>query len=119
VHHVVEANVVAASIVLAAVGASDPEYDWRWLVPDAAWMRRLGYRRLPAAGAIRLLDALCVHVAAVVRNVPGAMERPVRLRGTAGVARRTVGDVLADECAHAGLHLADIRSTRAGRRASR
>ena len=119
VHHLAEANVVAASIVLAALGTAEPEYDWRWLVPDAAWMRRLGYRRLPPAAAIRLLDALCGHVAAVVHNVPRAMERPVRLRGSAGVRRRTVEEVFAGECAHADLHIADIRNTRAFHRASR
>jgi hypothetical protein len=115
-HHLAEANLVAASIVLAALGASDPEYDWTWLVPDAAWMRRAGYGRLPASGASRLLDALRLHVAAVVRNVPRAMERSVRLRGSAGVVRRTVEEVLAAECAHADLHIADIRKARAAAR---
>ncbi len=110
VHHVVEANLVAASIVLAAVGSPGAEYDWSWLVPDDAWMKRLGYGRLPVDAALRLLDALCVHLSAVLRGSPDAMRRVVRLRGSAAVERRTVGQVLRDECDHAEQHLEDIRA---------
>jgi hypothetical protein len=43
VHHLVEANVVAGSIVIAALGKSGCTYDWSWLNPDRSWMERMGY----------------------------------------------------------------------------
>ena len=113
-HHLVEANLVAASIVLAAVGSPDGEgeYDWAWLVPDEAWMRRLGYRRLPVEPALALLDALCIHLAAVLGGSPEALRRSVALRGSTGVERRTVEEILRAECEHAEQHLRDIRAVR-------
>ena len=109
VHHIVEANVVAASIVLAALGKPDGVYDWSWLVPDRAWMARLGYGRLPIGPALRLLDALGAHLAAVVQGRRG-LSRPVRLRGSrVRPTRTTVERVLRDECDHADQHLRDVR----------
>jgi hypothetical protein len=115
VHHLVEANLVAASIVLAAVGSPGSEYDWSWLVPDESWMKRLGYARLPVEPAIRLLDALCAHLSSVLRGSPGSLRRVVRLRGTSGIERSTVERVLADEWEHAEQHLRDIRAALAAR----
>jgi len=110
VHHLVEANLVAASIVLAAVGSPGSEYDWSWLVPDESWMARLGYARLPVEPALRLLDALSEQLSRVLRGSPGSLRRVVRLRGTSGIERSTVERVLADECDHAEQHLRDIRA---------
>lgn len=118
VHHLVEANLVASSIVLAAVGNPGCDYDWSWLMPDAGWTKRLGYRRLPVDPAIRLLEALSAHVAGILRGAPGGMRRHVRLRGSKSVRRRTVERLLREECDHADLHLRDLRAAvrRIGRR---
>ncbi|HKB71174.1 MAG TPA: hypothetical protein VKH46_10055 [Thermoanaerobaculia bacterium] len=113
VHHLVEANLVASSIVLAALGNPGCDYDWSWLVPDAGWTKRLGYRRLPVDPAIRLLEALCAHVGGVLRGAPGGMRRLVRLRGSESVSRKTVEGVLREECDHAELHLRDLRAAAA------
>jgi hypothetical protein len=80
------------------------------MVPDDAWMKRLGYRRLPVDPALRLLEALAVHLSALLRGSPGAMRRTVRLRGSAAVERRTVEELLREECEHADQHLGDIRA---------
>jgi len=115
VHHLVEANLVAASIVLAAVGSPGSEYDWSWLVPDGPWMKRLGYARLPVEPALRLLDALGAHLSALLRGSPGSLRRSVRLRATSTVERRTVEQVLAEECEHSDRHLRDIQASLAAR----
>lgn len=115
VHHLVEANLFAASIVLAAVGSPGSEYDWSWLVPDDGWMKRLGYGRLPVEPALRLLDALCAHLPPVLRGSPGSLRRVVRLRGASAVERRTVEQVLREECEHADQHLGDIHAALAAR----
>lgn len=110
VHHLVESNLVTATIVLAAVGSPGCRYDWAWLVPDAAWVRRLGYGRLGVERALRLLDALVPHVASLARRNPRAH---VRLTGTSGATRRrAVRELLEEECAHARHHVAEIRDIR-------
>jgi hypothetical protein len=113
-HHLVEANLVASNIVLAALGKPGCTYDWSWVTPDTSWMRRLGYDRAPIEPALQLLEALCSHVAGVLRAARGGMRRHVRLRDAPGgrLRRRTVAQVLADESEHVEHHLRDVAATR-------
>jgi hypothetical protein len=113
-HHLVEANLVASNIVLAALGRPGCKYDWSWLIPDKKWMRRLGYDRVPLEPALKLLESLCAHVVRLARCTPGSMRQQVRLVGSSGrrPSRRTLGQVLEEECEHAQHHLRDIASTR-------
>jgi hypothetical protein len=119
-HHLVEANLVASTIVIAALGKPDCKYDWSWLFPDKTWMKRLGYDRAPLGPAIRLLEALCAHVVGITRSASGSMGRSVRLIGTPGGrgARRTVRRVLEEECEHARHHLRDIAKAKVSLRPS-
>ncbi len=119
VHHLVEANLVAATIVLAAMGSARSIYDWSWLLPDPAWMRRSGYRRLDPAPALRALKAVGRHVAALLAGTPGSLKRKVRLRDAPGARLRTVTveQILGDEVEHAKHHLRDVRAIRKARRA--
>ena len=116
-HHLVEANLVASNIILAALGRPGTTYDWSWVIPDRKWMNRLGYDRAPLAPALALLEALCAHVAGLARGVPGGMKRSVRLLDSPGARthRKTVRQVLDDECKHARHHLRDIADTRNAR----
>jgi len=41
VHHLVEANLVASNIVVAALAQSGCTYDWSWMMPNASWMNRV------------------------------------------------------------------------------
>jgi len=117
VHHLVEANLVAASIIVAALGSPGSRYDWSWLYPDEKWMKRLRYDTAPLKPAIGLLDALCVHIAGLVTNTRGGMSRHARLVGTSGRAhRRTVRQILAEECEHARHHLRDIGTVKSAPR---
>lgn len=126
VHHLVEANLVASTIVLAALGSSGCEFDWSWMMPDERWRKALPYDRSPVEPAVALLESLGAHVGGLVRALPGAMHRHVRLVGTPGGRRRrrSVVQLLGDECAHVRRHLQDIadaketqRRARAGARA--
>src|SRR5262245_33281387 len=47
VHHIVESNMVASNIVLAALARKDVAYDWSWVIPNLAWAQRMGYRHVP------------------------------------------------------------------------
>jgi hypothetical protein len=107
VHHVVEANVVAASIVVAAMGSPGCTYDWSWMLPFGAWMDRMDYRRKPIEPALALLEALNAYVAAQIEPLAGALAREVQLKDSADAALRrvTVAEVLIQEADHARDHL--------------
>jgi hypothetical protein len=113
VHHLVEANLVASTIVIAALGSPGCTFDWSWLMPDEAWIRRLGYAKTPIGPALNLLEALCPHVVRLVRTSGGGLRSRVALRDSPGAKLRpqTVEQVLAEECEHAAQHLRDIRET--------
>ena len=75
IHHVVEANLVASSIVIAAVGKSGCTYDWSWLNPDRLWMERMGYTRAAVTPAIDALTALGRYVGSLLRATPNALSQ--------------------------------------------
>ena len=107
VHHVAEANVVAASIVIAALGSPGCTYDWSWMQPFGRWMDRLDYRSKPIEPSLRLLHALNDYVAAQLRPLKDGLDRAVLLRDAPDQEphRATVADVLRQEIAHLDEHL--------------
>lgn len=109
VHHVVEANVVAASIVVAALGSPGCTYDWSWMTPFGPWMDRMRYDRKPIGPALKLLEALNEYVAAQIEPLPDALERKIQLRDEPGGKLRevTVAQVLLAEVDHAREELGD------------
>ena len=113
-HHLVEANLVAATIVIASAGKPGGTYDWSWLFPDGRWMKRLGYDHLPLDPALDLFESLARHVAALARGTPALFRSSVRLRDRpAGRTRRSsIERVLSEECDHARHHLSDIAATK-------
>jgi hypothetical protein len=122
VHHLVEANLVASNIVLAALATNGKiRYDWSWVWPSAAWMQRVGYTTAAIRPALALLRALGRHFAALLRGGEDALARSVRLLDAPGAVpyRRTVRRVLAEEVQHANKHLRDIAKARAAHRAGR
>src|SRR5688572_19136236 len=66
VHHLAEANIVAAGMIIAALGASGSTYDWSWLWPDPAWAKRLGYDKAPVGPALEALKGLIGHISNLV-----------------------------------------------------
>ena len=110
VHHLVEANLVASNIVLAALGKSGCTYDWSWLTPGGSWMERLGYNSAPIGPAVDLLEALCRHVTALLTVVADGMERSVKLLDAPGADTRTttVEEILLQESKHAKDHLGEV-----------
>jgi hypothetical protein len=107
VHHVVEANVVAAGIVTAGLGSPGCTFDWSWMLPFGPWLERMRYRDKPLEPAVRLLEALNEYVAAQLEPLHDGLERELFLVDQQGAAprRTTVGEVLLQEAAHARVHL--------------
>lgn len=116
-HHLVEANLVASTIVIAGLARSGCLYDWSWVTPDAAWMRRVGYTKAPIAPALEALRALGAHVAGLIGGTPGGLRRRIRLLDEKGAKprARTVGQVLAEEVEHAAGHLGEVAEIREAR----
>jgi hypothetical protein len=107
VHHLAEANVVAASIVIAALGSPGCTYDWSWMMPFGAWLERLDYAHKPVEPARRLLEVLNAYVDAQVASLSDGLGRHVFLRDApdAELRRATVAEVLWQEIDHAREHL--------------
>ena len=108
VHHVVEANVVAASIVIAALGSPGCVYDWSWMMPFGPWMDRMRYDRKPLTPAVQMLEALNAYVVAQIEPLADGLTRTVRLRDEPGAEPRpvTIAEVLLQEAKHAREELA-------------
>jgi hypothetical protein len=117
VHHIVEANLVAATIVIAALADNRCVYDWSWVNPDADWMRNLRYDRAPIAPALELLKVLGRHIATLVDAAPGGRARQALLLDAPGEKPYsvTIENVLLQESEHARQHLADVMHIRATR----
>lgn len=120
VHHLVEANLVASNIIVAALAQSGCTYDWSWVNPDAAWMRRVGYDNAPIRPALEALRALCRHISGLVRAEPEMLRREVRLLDAPGAElyTKTVEEILRQEVEHAREHLRVVLETRAAHGAS-
>ena len=111
VHHVAEANIVAASMIIAAIGKDGATYDWSWLYPNLDWIKRMGYAKAPIKPAIRMLDCMNEHIANLVRVNPKVLKRKVTLFDTPGSDTRTmtVEEIMQHEASHAIDHLKEVK----------
>ena len=121
VHHLVEANLVASNIIIAALANSGSTYDWTWVNPGGSWMSRLGYSRAPIGPALSTLESLTRHFAAIFSVVDDGLQRTVELYDSPGAPHytKTVGQLLLDEVNHAGEHLGALPQRRVRRRVRR
>jgi hypothetical protein len=110
VNHLVEANIVACSMMIAALGASGSTYDWSWLYPNSAWIERMGYGKAPVEPALAALKGLCRHFANLINARPDALRCEVRLFDSPGAETYTlsVAAILQQELDHAAEHLGDL-----------
>lgn len=115
VHHLVEANMVASTMIIAALANNGGEFDWTWVNPSESWMKRVGYDKADVRPAVRVLATMCDYIGGIVATQPEMLERYVRLNDSPGATRynATVEKILKNEREHANQHLADIRTTRA------
>jgi uncharacterized damage-inducible protein DinB len=110
VHHLAEANIVAASMIIAAIGKDGAPYDWTWLYPNYDWVKRLGYPKAPIKSAIKMLDCMNEHIANLVRVNPKVLKRKVTLRDTPEGEQytMTVEQIMNHEVEHAIGHLKEV-----------
>lgn len=108
VHHVIEANLIAGNMIIAAMAEDGQEFDWTWVNPNKSWMRRLGYDTASVEPAIAMLRALTRHIAELIAQKPAAMKRTVSLNDAPGAPRylRTIEEIIREQIEHAESHLA-------------
>ena len=111
VHHVAEANIVAASMIIAAIGKDGATYDWSWLYPNLDWVKRMGYAKASIEPAIAMLRALNEHIANLVKANPKVLTRKVTLFDTPGgeTYTMTVEEIMRHEVSHADEHLGELK----------
>lgn len=110
IHHIAEANIVAASMIIAAIGKDGTTYDWSWLYPNLEWVERMGYAKAPTEPAVALVRALNQHIANLVKANPKVLKRNVTLFDTPGGERytMTVEEIMRHEVSHADEHLGEL-----------
>ena len=110
VHHITEANIVSASMIIAAIGKDGATYDWSWLYPNSDWIDRMGYAKAPIKPAVETLRALNQHIANLVAANPKVLKWKVTLFDTPGAKTytMTVGDIMRHEAEHADEHLSEL-----------
>lgn len=113
VHHIAEANIVAASMIIAAIGKDGATYDWSWLYPNLDWVKRMGYAKAPIKPAIAMLRALNEHIANLVKANPKVLKRKVTLFDTPGgeTYTMTVEEIMQHEVSHADEHLGELMTS--------
>lgn len=114
VHHLVEANLVAYTIVIAALGKSGCTYDYSWLNPDREWMVRLGYDKAPVGPALQVLRTLIEHLSGLLPATSPDVQREVKLLDAPGAQPRptTIQELLQHETEHVKEHLRNVRQAR-------
>lgn len=110
IHHLAEANVVAASMIIAAAGKDGATYDWSWLYPNREWVDRMKYADLPIEPAIRLVEALNQQIANLVEANPKVLEHTVTVFDSPGADKYqlTIAAIMKLEVDHAREHLGDL-----------
>jgi hypothetical protein len=110
IHHIAEANAVAAGIVTAALGSPGCVFDWSWMLPFGPWMERMRYDAKPVEPALRLIGALNDWVVAQIEPLEDGLQRTVRLRDAPDQEPRevTVAAVLRQEAEHARHHVEEL-----------
>lgn len=116
VHHLVEANIVAASMMIAALGAEKATYDWSWLWPGRDWCDRMKYNEVPLDGSVTTLTGLIQHIANMIRVRDDAASRKVSVHDTPGATPyfMTVAQIIDHEGKHADEHLGEVMNALEG-----
>jgi len=112
VHHLVEANIVAASMIIAALGSEKATYDWSWLWPGRDWCDRMRYDAVPLDASVETLNGLIQHVTNMLRVRDDAASRKVSVHDLPGETPyfRTISEIIDQEGNHVDEHLGDIIS---------
>ena len=113
VHHITDGDDLWKTGVLAALGNPTGIFslDWYWNMPSQdEWVESWRYGDRPIGLSLALFRANCVHLVDLIRRVPDAWERSVRIKWPGRPEGRiTVGDIIAMQAGHGRGHIKEIR----------
>lgn len=110
IHHLVEANIVAASMMIAALGSEKATYDWSWLWPGRDWCDRMRYNAVPLDASVSTLNGIIQHIANIIHLRDDAASRKVSVHDTPGATPyfMTVAQIIDHEGKHVDEHIGEI-----------
>lgn len=80
IHHIVDADALAKTMIIAALGNSGCTYDQRWYDTRNTFAETLDYANRPVAAAIALFRANRHHLEQLLRHLPEALDRYVNVK---------------------------------------
>lgn len=116
VHHITDGDDLWKAGVLAALGSPIGIFglEWYWNMPSQDdWVESWLYASRPIGPSLALFRANCDHLVDLIRRVPDAWERSVRIKWPGRPEGRiTVGDIIAMQAGHGRGHIEEIRMIR-------
>ena len=117
-HHIVDGDDVWKLCIKVALGNDGGEFTlgWYWTQPQEVWADRWGNSSRPIDVSLSLFRANRDHVFQLLKYVPNAWQRSIRMRKHDGhVERITVGNAIQIQVDHVTHHVAQITAVRAKR----
>lgn len=114
VHHVVDGDDLWKSCIKAALGNSKGVFtlQWYWDVPQDEWVEQWDYAGRAIEPSLARFRVNRHHVVELLRRIPDAWDRSIRIRWPQGEDRVTVGEVVVMQARHVQDHVAEIGRVR-------
>lgn len=115
VHHIADGDDLWKVCIKAALGNHHGLFtlQWYWDKPQMEWSENWNYTGRGIGPSLDLLHASRLHILELIRSVPNAWEKSIRLRWPDGREESvTVGDVLEMQGRHVLDHIKDIQAIR-------
>jgi len=115
VHHILDAEDLWEAAIKAALGNSGCTFDFSWYILDNKCAPILDYANRPIDDAVDFFNVLRPYISGMVKQLPNAMERTVRIthEDSRMEARNvSVKEMLEWQIKHLDIHLKQIKETR-------
>jgi uncharacterized damage-inducible protein DinB len=116
VHHIVDGDDLWKLCIKSALGTEDGEFTLEWYgkQPQDVWADRWKYSERSVDVSLALFRANRHHVLQLLKHVPDAWQRSIRMRTADGQSKRvTVGTAMQIQADHAMHHIGQIDAVRA------
>jgi hypothetical protein len=115
-HHIVDGDDMWKLFIKRAIGNPKGEhiFDWYWRVPQDEWARNWHYHERPIEPSLALFRANRGHIVQLLRHVPGALDKSLRVRWPTDLGEQEVRVALVvdGQTQHVLAHIAEIREIR-------
>jgi DinB superfamily len=115
VHHLADGDDIWKICIKAALGNNDGLFtlQWYWDKPQMDWSENWRYASRSIESSLALLHANRQHILELIRQIPNAWEKSIRLKPPNRPEERiAVGDVIEMQARHVIEHIKDIQAIR-------